>query len=151
MKRHCSSHWEIRKATISANYNMKAFVSISTIFSFNSITKTQSLKPAFFQTIQLISNYTHCFHSWNEKLSRHNCWKRTKDCFQQHEYSGVLLKWEFFIKMRAALLPRSFKKEEYWSEDGCKLEALILMKKYYFKRTLQYIWGTSARRSVWPI
>ena len=27
-----------------------------------------------------------------------------------------------------ALLSLSFKKEEYWSEDGCKKEALILMK-----------------------
>ena len=26
------------------------------------------------------------------------------------------------------MLPLSFKKEEYWSEDGCKKEALILMK-----------------------
>ena len=27
------------------------------------------------------------------------------------------------------MLPPSFKKEEYWSEDGCKYEALILIKK----------------------
>ena len=36
-------------------------------------------------------------------------------------YSGVLLKWEFFIKMRAAYFAPSFlQKKEDWSEDGCK-------------------------------
>ena len=36
------------------------------------------------------------------------------------------------------MLPPSFKKEEYWSEDGCKWEALILMKSSHFNRKLQY-------------
>ena len=46
--------------------------------------------------------------------------KCVKDC-RCTLYSGVLLKWEFFIKMRAAYFAPSFlKKEEYWSEDGCK-------------------------------
>ena len=40
---------------------------------------------------------------------------------QKKSYSGVLLVWEFFIKRELpALLPPSFKKEEYWREDGCK-------------------------------
>ena len=47
-------------------------------------------------------------------------------------YSGVLQKWELFIKMRAAystVLPLSFKIEEYWIVDGCKCKALIWIKK----------------------
>ena len=56
-------------------------------------------------------------------LSKHN----------RQTYEKIALKWE----QLPALLPPSFKKEEYWSEDGCKKEALILMKNYHFDRTLQ--------------
>ena len=53
-------------------------------------------------------------------------------------YCSVLSKWEFFIKIRAALrapiLPRVMK------EGESKKAALILMKNSHFDRTLRYGW-----------
>ena len=36
------------------------------------------------------------------------------------------------------MLSLSIKKGEYWSENGCKKKALILVKNSPFNRTLQY-------------
>ena len=56
-------------------------------------------------------------------------------------YCSVLSKWEFFIKMRAALLlPRVME------EGESKKAALIFMKNSHFDRTLRY--EITARPSV---